>query len=201
MKKNVMMRVASALLVAVLMTTCAISGTFAKYTSTATANDNARVAYWGFGTSTLTIDMFDVAYNSGKINANTVDGAQDNIIAPGASKECTIQLQPVETKAPEVAYTMKYKIETVDADADLLAKLVWSLNGSEVGTFAALQTAVAGLSKSYSANVLPGAESQIVIAWDWPFEVDDAGNTTDTTLGMGTAALEVKVSITVTQDN
>ena len=46
MKKNRMMRVASALLVAVLLTTCAISGTFAKYVSTATGEDAARVAYW-----------------------------------------------------------------------------------------------------------------------------------------------------------
>ena len=49
MKKNVMMRVASALLVAVLMTTCAISGTFAKYTSSKTDSDSARVAVWGLG--------------------------------------------------------------------------------------------------------------------------------------------------------
>ena len=48
MKKNRMMRAASALLVAVLMTTCTISGTFAKYTTSATGSDAARVANWGF---------------------------------------------------------------------------------------------------------------------------------------------------------
>ena len=47
MKKNVMMRVASVLLVAVLLTTCAISGTFAKYTTQDSASDKARVAKWG----------------------------------------------------------------------------------------------------------------------------------------------------------
>lgn len=47
MKKNRMMRAASALLVAVLLTTCTISGTFAKYVTSASATDSARVAKWG----------------------------------------------------------------------------------------------------------------------------------------------------------
>ena len=57
MKTNKMMRIASVLLVAVLLTTCSISGTFAKYVSQATGTDTARVAYWGWGgDSALIID-------------------------------------------------------------------------------------------------------------------------------------------------
>ena len=44
MKKNKMMRIASALLVAVILTTCAISGTFAKYVTSTPGSDSARVA-------------------------------------------------------------------------------------------------------------------------------------------------------------
>ena len=62
MKKNTMMRVASALLVAVLLTTCAISGTFAKYVSSAETSDTARVAKWGWGTTSIAIDLFDDTY-------------------------------------------------------------------------------------------------------------------------------------------
>ena len=47
MRKNKMMRLASSLLVAVLITTSAISGTFAKYTTQDSASDSARVAKWG----------------------------------------------------------------------------------------------------------------------------------------------------------
>ena len=47
MKKNKMMRIASVLLVAVLISTCAISGTFAKYVTRAEGTDTARVAKWG----------------------------------------------------------------------------------------------------------------------------------------------------------
>ena len=42
-----MMRVASALLVAVLLSTCAISGTFAKYVTEGSGSDTARVAKFG----------------------------------------------------------------------------------------------------------------------------------------------------------
>lgn len=47
MKKNKTMRAASALLVAALLSTSIISGTFAKYTTGASAQDSARVAKWG----------------------------------------------------------------------------------------------------------------------------------------------------------
>lgn len=47
MMKNKMMRAASILLVAVLLSTCAISGTFAKYVTTNEASDSARVAKFG----------------------------------------------------------------------------------------------------------------------------------------------------------
>ena len=47
MKKNVMMRLASFLLVAVLISTSAISGTYAKYTTQDSGSDEARVAKWG----------------------------------------------------------------------------------------------------------------------------------------------------------
>ena len=49
MKKNRMMRLAAFLLVCVLLTTSVISGTYAKYVSTTTDSDSARVAKWGFG--------------------------------------------------------------------------------------------------------------------------------------------------------
>ena len=60
MRKNKMMRLASALLVAVLLSTCAISGTFAKYVTSSTGTDKARVAYWGWDApAALDFDLFD----------------------------------------------------------------------------------------------------------------------------------------------
>lgn len=47
MKKNKMMRIASVLLIAAMLSTCVISGTFAKYVTSGTGTDSARVAKWG----------------------------------------------------------------------------------------------------------------------------------------------------------
>ena len=47
MKKNKMMRVAAVMLVCVLLSTSIISGTFAKYVTSDSVSDSARVAKWG----------------------------------------------------------------------------------------------------------------------------------------------------------
>ena len=62
MKTNKMMRLASVLLVAVLLSTCAISGTFAKYVTTKEASDSARVAKFGV-TITASGKTFAEAYD------------------------------------------------------------------------------------------------------------------------------------------
>ena len=199
MKKNVMMRIASILLVCVLITTCGISGTFAKYTTQATGNDSARVAYWGFKTNSLTIDMFDGNYDNNAVNAAT------NVVAPGTSKTVTIELIPDDQVAPEVAYTFDLNI-TASGNEALLNELVWSLNGNEVGDFDDLIAAInTAYDKPYAANVLPTAE--IVIKWEWKFEVGtgaelEASDATDTNLGNNNAALlTITLDFTATQVN
>lgn len=62
MKKNKMMRIASILMVATLITTCAISGTFAKYVTTAEGKDTARVAKWGIVLGMQSEDLFADKY-------------------------------------------------------------------------------------------------------------------------------------------
>lgn len=61
MKKNKMMRLASVLLVAVLLSTSIISGTFAKYVTEGSASDQARVAKFGVVVS-ATGDLFSTTY-------------------------------------------------------------------------------------------------------------------------------------------
>ena len=75
MKKNKMMRIASVLLVAVLISTCAISGTFAKYVTKAEGSDTARVAKWGILLTMEGDDMFAPEY---KADDTTFKGSTDN---------------------------------------------------------------------------------------------------------------------------
>ena len=99
MKKNKMMRIASVLLVAVILTTCAISGTFAKYVTSGNGSDTARVAKFGVAI-TANGDTFADAYdkvgdgtgNSNKMVAYVTAGStvksgtqNDDVVAPGTS--------------------------------------------------------------------------------------------------------------------
>jgi hypothetical protein len=67
MKRNKWMRIASVLLVAALISTCAISGTFAKYVTEDSAYDSARVAKFGV-TVLASGKLFADSYKNGATN-------------------------------------------------------------------------------------------------------------------------------------
>ena len=109
MKKNRMMRLASALLVAVLLTTCAISGTFAKYVTTASASDTARVAEWGVEIVATTDAFFDDTYNKEDgiyTGTFSVNAEGEDVVAPGTTKANLTNLTLEGT--PEVATRVEY---------------------------------------------------------------------------------------------
>lgn len=92
MKKNKMMRIASFLLVAVLMSTCAISGTFAKYVTSDTASDTARVAKWGvvvsadgslFSNTYLTTTNTPGGADGDDNTGLSVESSDGKVVAPG----------------------------------------------------------------------------------------------------------------------
>ena len=98
-KKNIALRIASALMTACLLTTCVISGTFAKYVTEDSANDSARVAKWGVKVAVDGLDgntinddlgFFKTAYAK-KAEANheiaTTVAADVEVVAPGTAGE------------------------------------------------------------------------------------------------------------------
>ena len=92
MKKNVMMRTASGLFIAVMLTTSIISGTLAKYTASADSTDTARVAKWGLGVQTFSIeDLFSDVYDGDAMTGNSVESSNDDdVIAPGTTGSAPI---------------------------------------------------------------------------------------------------------------
>ena len=120
MKKNKMMRLASAVLVCTLLTTSVISGTFAKYTSTSSASDNARVAKWGVtlaANGLLYSELYNVNGTADNANQGTIDTqanvtvatynnatAVQSIVAPG-TKNITGMTFTVNGR-PEVAVAL-----------------------------------------------------------------------------------------------
>ena len=85
MKKNVMMRAASVLLIMVLLTSSVISGTFAKYVTEATGSDTARVAKFGVVVEAIS-SIFNTQY-AGNDTISVLSSTTDNVIAPGTTGE------------------------------------------------------------------------------------------------------------------
>jgi len=132
MKKNKALRTASALLVMVLLTTSVIGSTFAKYVTSGSASDTARVAKWGVAI-TASGSLYSNAYaRSNAANGNlpaawtknnntlangisvaTAAGTEGNIVAPG-TKSYDNGLSFGISGKPEVAVTVKTTIEAED---------------------------------------------------------------------------------------
>lgn len=113
MKKNFMMRLASFLLVAVLVSTSAISGTYAKYVTEGSAHDSARVAKWGVRINTEGPGYFTNTYKKDSTTeiANTVEAKVD-VVAPGTYENGAALFSLTGT--PEVAVNVKFEITGAD---------------------------------------------------------------------------------------
>ena len=195
MKKNNVMRIASALLVAVLLTTCAISGTFAKYTTTASGSSTARVAKWGFGTGDFTFDLFDGTYE------NVATDAESAVIAPGTSDSTTIVFDASGNAATtEVAYTFTAYLE-ITGNAALIDQMQWSLDGTTYKSAEEIEQDFAALFNEETVHQ-PGTEpveGDITIYWKWPFSNGAEEDTQDTQIGANGAEVTVTIGYTATQ--
>lgn len=157
MKKNKMMRVASFLLVAVLLSTSVISGTFAKYTTQDNAGDAARVAKWGvelqvagvlYGEHYEPGDSAPSARTSANAASVTVGTTGTNIVAPGTKSGNGLSFKL--SGKPEVSGTVttELKYENIYLTAGEYGVIV------ELGTlsqteFSALMAASADTDKLY----------------------------------------------------
>lgn len=121
MKKNRMMRLASGLLVAVLLSTCAISGTFAKYVTTASGSDTARVAKWGVEISGMADGLFAKTYAKDTETdiANTVE-ATEEVVAPGTKNDNGVTFSLTGTPEVAVKIDIVVKGSTTDTITDVV---------------------------------------------------------------------------------
>lgn len=194
MKKNTVMRIASFLLVAVLLSTCAISGTYAKYTSQITAQDSARVAKWDFqvngvtaNSNTFEFELFKTVLDSdGSVESDILPN-DGTIIAPGTKGDFSIKLK----NASEV--TAEYKIDyTVTNNYGI--PVVFSLDGTT------WKNNINDLDVTTAKTMAIGAEETITVYWMWAFNGGD--DAVDTKLGLDNIAeIIVRANVTVDQVN
>lgn len=133
MKKNKVMRLSSGLLVLTILTTCIISGTFAKYVTGDKEQDFARAAKWGV-TTTISGALFGQHYGAFEADEGTeVDGSNqisaaytgsvdrtaggvadtgENIVAPGTKSEnMTVSISGTPEVAGKIAVTVDDKVD------------------------------------------------------------------------------------------
>lgn len=185
-KRNNASKIVLFLLIAVVLTTCAISGTFAKYVSEATGSDNATVAKWSFKfagsdivtSDTFTIDLFKDSYIDG--STTYVDGNSKKVVAPGTTGSVSFD---VENASQVLA---SYEVDfTVTKAAGIPIQFstdnaTWS---TDLGDVAEKQLAI-------------GGTDTLTIYWKWVTDTDAA----DTALGKdGTATITVEAKVTASQ--
>lgn len=203
MKKNVMMRLACFLLVAVLISTSAISGTYAKYVTSGESHDQARVAKFGV---TITGDngMFHDAYldewvpyevDETKTEITVQSGTEnDDVVAPGTKgtlanfavtgkPEVDVQV----TYAPNLTLTNWY----VDHDDDDTTPAItycpiiitvntekFFIDGSTIKDTAELEAkveaAIVAKEAYYHTNTdLTAVNDDLSVSWEWKFDETD----------------------------
>ena len=211
MKKNKILRLASVMLMLCLITTCAISGTFAKYTTNGTGSDTARVAKWGVTVTVSGVSLFDTTYNSDKVLSSETDV---KVVAPGTSgtlADITISGEPEVATEVTIAGTLTL------TGFDAYCPIVFTVDGVTYGTNdttatnksatvadlkTAVEEAIAALSDSFDANeTLDASALNSNISWAWANV--EANNAKDTALGDAAAtgtAPSVTLSLTVTVD-
>lgn len=199
MKKNKMMRLASAMMVLTLMSTSVISGTFAKYVTQDSASDSARVAKWGVEVVVEGSDLFSDKYEDG--NETVVSSVvNEDVVAPGTKNDEGVKFT-LKGK-PEVDVNVSITVEevkdvflkagsyadmTTGNDKDYFTfntdyyPVVFTLsNGSgtelKSGKLTEIKTYLEGLSKKCEANtdlgssaLGTGIDGEYVLTWAWEF--------------------------------
>ncbi len=217
-KKNWTLRAAVLMFALVLITSCFVGGTFAKYVTSGSGTDSARVAKFGV-TVTANGTMFAKEYATddqtvvGTIAKSVI--STDKVVAPGTESNGDFVAATV-TGTPEVAVRVSYKLDTAtlqlenwkDGDGKFYCPLVFKvktpdgntvISGMEFQTAEAMKAALVNAVAAYTRDYAPGtdlsgkAADTLAISWEWPFETGTdadkpANNVKDTFLGDEAAA-------------
>lgn len=141
MKKNKAMRAAGGLFVATMLSTSIISGTYAKYVTSDSGIDNARVAKFGVTVSASGSLFSNTYYSVGDGNTSTAGSSNvitvksdDNakVVAPGTKNDGGLSFSI--TGKPEVSVEVSFKVDTDSIkDISLEAGTYTDMTTSEKG--------------------------------------------------------------------
>ena len=169
------------LLLLVGITSIYVAGTYAKYTaSLGTQNGEATIAKWNFDVENSSVSMdvdFTPTYNPATLTAQR--------IAPGTVGKFVIELGNT-TSEVGVDYTLEFGTVTPAIGS-------FSFNVTTAGL-----TETSNGSGVYEGHLDIGDTVEVEVEWEWLYEVDDAQDTQDTTIGKAGGASGTKLVVPVT---
>lgn len=229
MKKGVFPRIAAVLMILTLLSTCVISGTFAKYVTEGSTTATARVAKWGVTIAAQADDSTGNAFL--KEYAADTEGtgltmsvsADTAVIAPGTSGVLgTVGVSGTPEVAVQITFADPEEGQILDlgdawmVEGAFYCPLIFTvgdgddnkIDGSTFDNVDALEKAVAekivGKNTYFAAGQdLSTAEvaGGVTIAWEWPFSTSKDNDKKDTALADTGASITFNLAVTVEQVN
>lgn len=206
------MTILGTLMMAVIITSYSVSGTYAKYVSEIDLADEARVAKWEIGLeqdSMKNLDLFQDSYEYKKDGNKTVvalpnaDTTKDNVVAPGTSGQYTFALTgTIETNyrisvtaSGDNTVTTTYEGEAYNPIRFYLSEQdnvdINTVAEDDLLTFDDLLTALNALYSGTGDKVYAPGEVNVpsyTIYWKWDFAGAKTIDKADTILGEEIAA-------------
>lgn len=199
MKGNKLVKLMAFVLLVTVLAIILVSGTYAKYTTSATGTDTAKVALWSIKindediakaeTKELTVDLFSTITNTDGTDEKNVSKTDGSLIAPGTMG--SFNLVSIEN-ASEVNATYSVTYTLTGAEG---IPLQFTTTKDNEGSWSNSLPSV----NVTNADLKAGAKADgTVVYWRWAFDGNDE---TDTNLGTTTPTVTLKASVSVEQAN
>lgn len=189
MRTNKTLRIASVLLIAVLMTTCIIGGTFAKYTSNLAVTAKQGIATWN-----VTLDSTDQDTATEGIQINLAD----TVLDANGGEETDVKSGLI---APGTKGSFKIAIKNA---SQVKANAVLTLTVPTLPTGMTLKNGATSLSEgnqtvTVDLDMEQSTATEVEFTWEWVYDTETAGANDTNDLTFQGQTLSIPVAIAVTQ--
>lgn len=200
MKNNKTVKFMALVLFVTILAIILVSGTYAKYTTSATGSDTATVAKWSIKLGnediakstekTFTIDLFSTITNTDGSEEKNVKKTDGTLIAPGTMGSFTLASLKNESEV-NAKYSVTYTLSNESG-----VPLEFTTNKNDESSWKSDFTAV---NVSNEALATDATATTATVYWRWAFTKDTARDTSDTTLGTTTPTVTLTAKIDVEQ--
>lgn len=200
MKNNKTVKFMALVLFVTILAIILVSGTYAKYTTSATGSDTATVAKWSIKLGdediakstekTFAIDLFSTITNTDGSEEKNVKKTDGSLIAPGTMGSFTLLSLKNESEV-NAKYSVTYTLLNESG-----VPLEFTTNKDDESSWKSDFTAV---NVSNEALATDATATTATVYWRWAFTKDTARDTSDTTLGTTTPTVTLTAKIDVEQ--